>query len=200
MTTGSTAQEASDSSDGFLSPEEVSAAMRALPAADKQKLDAIETIKRRGTGYGRGMLLHEVTCRVWLGDRRCPRNVPVMAFLVMTMRSIAGHDREARKKLRTLHAVPREGIAMSATAVAEDVSMAAHAAADRAARDSEAVDNLCEHFPDDEEAQLLILGWSDDLRGKELQDATGLDKAGVERVAKRVRKKMRLLYPDRWTK
>jgi DNA-directed RNA polymerase specialized sigma24 family protein len=199
MTTGNATKEASDSSDGFLSAEEVTAAAKALPAADKQKLNDIEKVRRRGTGYGPGQLLHEAMCRIWLGDRKCPRNVHVMAFLVKTMQSIAYHDREARKRMRTLHAVPREGAAIS-TAVAGDVDMVVHAAMDRAARELEAVDEICDLFSDDPDAQYVILAWSEGRRGADLQDATGLDKAGVERVAKRIRKKMRSIYPDGRTK
>lgn len=196
-----TAQEASDSSEEYLCPDEAMAAAKALPAADKLKLDEIEKVKRRGTGFGEGELLHEVFCRVWLGKRKCPRTTSMMAFLVMSMKSIAGHDRKARKQTRALSAVPREGAALPpATAIANDVEQTVQETLERAARALETVDDICELFNGDDEAQYLILGWSDGKRGAELREATSLDQAGCERIAKRIRKKMRTLYPNGWTR
>jgi DNA-directed RNA polymerase specialized sigma24 family protein len=201
MATAKIAQEVSQSEDEFLCPEEVAAAAKALSAEDKLKLDGIEKVRRRGTGFGEGELLHEVLCRVWLGKRKCPRNTSVMAFLVMSMKSIAGHDRAARKQTRALNAIPREGAALPpATAIAQDVEKKVQDTLERTQRALETVDDIFALFAGDEEAQYLILGWSDGKRGAELQDATGLDQAGCERVAKRIRKKMRSLYPHGWTR
>lgn len=197
MSTGKQAQEASDPSDEYLCPEDVMAAAKALPEADKIKLDAIESVMRRNTGFREGELLHEVFCRVWLGKRRCPRKTPVIAFLIEAMKSISGHDREARKKTRTLSAVPREGAALvPATEIALDVEQAMQKTLVREARGVETIDDILELFDDDDEAQYLIMGWADGKRGADLYEATGLDRAGCERVAKRIRKKMRSLYPD----
>jgi DNA-directed RNA polymerase specialized sigma24 family protein len=200
MGTAKTAQKASASADEFLCPEEVMAAAEALSADDKLKLDDIEKVRRRGTSFSEGELLHEVLCRVWLGKRKCPRDTSLMAFLVMSMKSIAGHDRAARKRTRTLGAVPREGAALpSATAIAQDVEQTIQETLERAQRALETVDDIFTLFDGDEEAQYLILGWSDGKRGAELREATGLDQAGCDRVAKRIRKKMRSLYPNGWT-
>jgi hypothetical protein len=196
-----TAQEVSQSADEFLCPEEVMAAAKALSVDDKLKLDDIEKVKRRGTGFSEGELLHEVFCRVWLGTRKCPRSTPLMAFLVMSMKSIAGHDRASRKKGRALSAVPREGVALpSATAIALDVEQTIQETLERTQHALETVDDIFTLFDGDEEAQYLILGWSDGKRGVELREATGLDQAGCDRVAKRIRKKMRSLYPNGWTR
>jgi len=196
-----TAQEATDSSDEYLCPEDVVSAAKALPAADKLKLDEIERVKRRGTEFGEGELLHEVFCRVWLGKRKCPRTTPVMAFLVMSMKSIAGHDRKARKQLRALTAVPRQGTALPPTTeIARDVEQTVQETLEHAACALETVDDICQLFNGDDEAQYLVLGWSEGKRGAELREATGLDQAGCERVAKRIRKKMRTLYPNGWTR
>ena len=195
------AQEASDSSDEYLCPEEVTAAAKALDADDKMKLDEVEKIRRRGTGFGEGELLHEVFCRVWLGKRKCPRSTPVMAFIIMSMRSIASHDRSTRAKMRPLAAVPREGTAFSPAAeVAADVERKVQETLEGVARALDTVEDIYELFGSDEEAQYLILGWADGLRGAELRNFTGLDQAGVERIAKRIRKRMRSLYPDGWKK
>jgi hypothetical protein len=66
----------------FLSTDEFIGAMNALSPDDKLKLHAIESIRRRATGFGEGELLQEAICRTLLGSRNCPREVPLMAFLV----------------------------------------------------------------------------------------------------------------------
>jgi hypothetical protein len=77
-----------------LDANEIVGAIGALSPDDKLKLAAIEAIRRRGTGFAPGELIHEAVCRALTGDRNCPLGVPFMAFMATTMRSIAGHDRE----------------------------------------------------------------------------------------------------------
>ena len=97
--------------------------------------------------------------------------------------------------------MPREGVALpSATAIALDVEQTIQETLERTQRALETVDDIFTLFDGDEEAQYLILGWSDGKRGVELREATGLNQAGCDRVAKRIRKKMRSLYPNGWTR
>jgi DNA-directed RNA polymerase specialized sigma24 family protein len=181
--------------DAHLCADEVVAAFDSLSPDDKLKLGAIEGIKRRETGFGRGQLLHEAFCQVVLGKRRCPRDVPLMAFLVQTMRSLASHDRERRRKIGSLDAVPREGLAMPAATSANQTPEAA--AANVHSRDIvEAIFNI---FDGDEKAQLVVMAWAEGCRGAALREATDLNQAGVDYAAKRIRKKMKALYPNGWT-
>ena len=78
----------------MLDAEEFGAAVDGLTAEDKLKLTEIEKIHLRGTDLKKGDLLHEAVCAGVLGDRKCPRRVPVMAFIVKSMQSIASHRRE----------------------------------------------------------------------------------------------------------
>jgi hypothetical protein len=64
-----------------LSAEELITAYDGLSAADKFKLDRIDGIRRGGTGFKPGELLHKAMCGVIFGKRHCPRDVPVIAFL-----------------------------------------------------------------------------------------------------------------------
>ena len=114
--------EASGAPDENLCPNDFNAKLAAHSGTDKLKLSAIEDHLCRGTGMKSGELHHEVVCRVWLGKRRCPVGVAVMAFFVNAMKSIAGHERTKRKGLVPLHAVAREGqMAPAATALAPEV-------------------------------------------------------------------------------
>ena len=69
-----------------------------LSPENRLKLYEIERIALRGTDLSPGDLLHEALCAAIMGDRKCPRDVPFMAFIVQTMRSIASHHREKRRR------------------------------------------------------------------------------------------------------
>ena len=183
--------------DDNLGADEITAAFEGLSPDDKLKLGAMESLLRRGTGLAKGDLVHEAVCRALLGRRHCPRKTPFMAFLIMTMKSIVSH---ARKKHRQ-------------TVVAADAPATANAAADDAAdpvaapspedeliaqQELAAIQKIYGHFEDDEEAGLVLMGLADGLRGKKLREAAGLDQAGLDYTIKRIRTRMRKLYPDGW--
>lgn len=184
--------------DDYLSGAEIGAAFDGLLPDDKLKLSAIEAIKRRGTGLGAGELVHEAVCRALMGSRNCPRGIPFMAFLVETMRSIAYHERKKYRRSAPLTAVPHSG-------GAAEGSQADPPATDPSPEDllienedAAAVQAIHDHFEDDPDAQLLLMGWADKLRGKALREATSLDQAALDYAAKRIRIRMRKLYPHGW--
>lgn len=79
---------------------------------------------------------------------------------------------------------------------------AADQAADAAMADlhsRETVEAIFNIFDGDEKAQLVVMAWADGCRGAALREATGLDQAAVDYAAKRIRKKMKALYPNGWT-
>ena len=82
----------------LLSVDEFLAGINGLSNDDHIKLAGIEKWFLGGTGFQRGELLHEAICRTLLGQRHCPKDVPVMAFLIETMRSVSGHSRDRQKK------------------------------------------------------------------------------------------------------
>ena len=173
-----------------LRADEIGPAFDGLSRDDKLKLYAIEAIRRRGTAFGKGELLREAICRALDGERNCPRDVSIMAFLGMTMKSIASHAREQGN--RVVVADPPEPGSADATESTppspEDEVIAASMLRDIRA-----------HLENDEEAMLVLMGWDEGLRGKALREATGLDQAGLDYAAKRIRAVARNLYPDGWT-
>lgn len=174
-----------------LRADEIGPAFDGLSRDDKLKLYAIEAIRRRGTAFGKGELLREALCRALDGDRKCPRDVPIMAFLAMTMKSIASHAREQGKRVVVVADPMEPGSADATESTApspEDEVVAASMLRDIRA-----------HLENDEEAMLVLMGWDEGLRGKALREATGLDQAGLDYAAKRIRAIARKLYPDGWT-
>jgi RNA polymerase sigma factor (sigma-70 family) len=172
----------------FLGADEIIGALDALSPDDKLKLAAVETIRRRGTGFALGELIHETVCRALVGARNCPRDVPFMAFLATTMRSIANHDRQQRCR-----------VVSRGTDIEEAESHAPSPEHDLMQEQaSAAVQAIHSYFGDDPEAQLVLLGWQDGLRGAELREATGLNQGQLDYAIKRIRKKMRKAYPKGW--
>jgi hypothetical protein len=184
----------------FLSAEELIAVFDALSDADKLKLDRIEAHRRGGTGFKRGDLLRTAMCDGILGKRHCPRDLPVIAFLAQTMRSIASHERERSARSTPLHEVPREGeAAPAATAVSKAVDAMAVTEMERTTRSEDTVETILAHFADDEVAQLIVLGWIDNCRGEALRELTGLSQSELDYKIRYIRTKMRKHYPNGWT-
>jgi hypothetical protein len=55
-------------------------------------------------------------------------------------------------------------------------------------------------FEGDEQAQMVVLGWSEGYRGKELRDFVGVDQAALDYAIKRIRRTMTKRYPNGWKK
>lgn len=177
----------------YLSGVEIGAAFAALSPSDKLKLGVIDDMMRGGTGLGKGDLVQEAILRALDGSRNCPRDVSLMAFLVKSMQSIAGHERTKQRRL------------VSLTDVAEtiDASVVDPAAAARSPEDdlvekqsAAAVQAIYAAFSDDPEAQLVLMGWTEELRGAALREATGLDQGQLDYAIRRIRARMRKLYPE----
>jgi hypothetical protein len=192
------AREAPAETGECLSADEIGMAFNGLSANDKLKLHAIETVYRGGTGFGQSELLQETVCRAIVGDRHCPRSVPLMAFLVETMRSVAHHDRNKRRRSAPLAVVPRHGGSVDGPpdCPSNQLTPEEHLIEQQAA---DTVSTIHDGFADDPEAQLVLMGWADGLRGKALREATDLDQAALDYAGKRIRNRMRKLYPNGWT-
>jgi DNA-directed RNA polymerase specialized sigma24 family protein len=191
--TGQTGSEGK-SADDLLDAKEFGSAVDGLSAEDKLKLREIEKIYLRRTDLGEGDLLHEALCAPILGDRKCPRRVPVMAFIVQTMRSMANHQLEKHARETSDGGAAQEkaeaGAAVMFTSSALNPEVALI--------EREAVEAIYSCFDGDEQAQLVILGWSAGCRGKELREYVGVDQAGLDYAIKRIRRAMTKRYPHGW--
>jgi DNA-directed RNA polymerase specialized sigma24 family protein len=172
-----------------LSSDEISAAFDGLSPDDRLKLRLIENHLLGGTGMSKGDLVHEAVCRSLTGRRNCPRHINFMAFLVETMKSIASHAREKRRRS------PPVG-ELDATSITEASDIALALSPEDQLIEKSRLQEIYGHFEDDGEAGLVLLGLADGLRGKELREFTGLDQPGLDYALKRIRKRMRNLYPN----
>jgi len=172
----------------YLRANEIGPLFDGLSRDDKLKLYAVEAMLRRGTGFGKTELLREAICRTLDGDRKCPRNVVFMAFLIMTMKSIASH---ARKEAgRTVAMAECEPASLNAT----DVPTAQSPEDDLII--ASMLREIYGRLKGDDEATLVLMGWEDELRGQDLRIATGLDQSALDYAIRRIRACARKLYPD----
>ncbi len=173
-----------------LDADEIIDAFEALSPDDKLKLAAIEALRRRGTRFAPGELIHEVICRALTGARNCPRDIPFVAFMAMTMRGIASQDRKKRHRTESLGANPNDGDTDPLGSSPEDDLMQK--------QDAAAVQAIHGYFNDDPEAQLVLLGMQDGLRGAALREATSLNQGQLDYAIRRIRTTVRKAYPQGW--
>jgi hypothetical protein len=96
--------------------------------------------------------------------------------------------------------VPREGEATPApTAVTKAVEAMAIAEMERTTLSTDTMETLLALFDGDETAQLILLGWIDNCRGKALRDLTGLDQSELDYKIRCIKTKVRKHYPNGWT-
>jgi hypothetical protein len=113
---------------------------------------------------------------------------------------MASHERERLALALPLHEVPSEGNPIpAATSVAKAVDAVAIAEMERTVRSADSVEAILAVFEGDEIAQLILLGWLENCHGKALRDVTGLDQTGLDYAIRRIKTKMRKLYPNGWT-
>lgn len=180
----------------FLRAEEIGATFDNLSPGDKLKIGAVASRLAGGSGLQGKDILQEALKRILMGKRKCPRDVPFIASLINTMRSIASHAREKAKRLAfgadadvASDAPTRKGNPVGVPSPEDDMI---------AAQEAATVQAIYHLFDDDDEAKLVLMGWEDGLRGKELREAAGLDQAGLDYAIKRIRTRMRRLYPEGW--
>ena len=183
----------------FLDSEEIVAAFDSLSAQDQLKLHEIEKVYLRGTDLSPKDLVHEAMCAAILGDRNFPRSVSPVAFIVQTMRSLASHHRAKRRREIADGGAAQDGADGAATAM---FSAAAPSPEDILVeqQSEDTVRVIHDSFEDDEEAQMVVLGWSAGYRGKELRDFVGVDQATLDYAIKRIRRAMLRRYPHGWKK
>jgi hypothetical protein len=172
-----------------------------LSSDDKMKLIAIERKFLGGTGRQKGELYREALCRALLGDRHCPRDVPVIAFLIESMRSIASHDRERQGRTTSLDpedAIGPLGSRLSPNLASDQLDPEECLLAQEESAAGDTIARIQGHFGSDEQCQLLLLGWAEGLRGRDLRDFVGVDQARLDYLGKKIRRAMNKLYPNGW--
>jgi DNA-directed RNA polymerase specialized sigma24 family protein len=178
----------------------VVAAIEALSPLDLARLDRLELRRLEGTDFAEGDLLHEAVCAAILGDKKCPRATPFIAFLAQSMRNIAGRQRKKLRRQVPLAGGPTQDDGDEEFELEDDKPDAEQAVIqtqnDKRAAKVWAV--LEPHYRNDEQIQLVLLGWEENMRGKELREFVGVPQDKLDYIVKRIRRISAKHFPKGW--
>ncbi|MBY5505336.1 transposase [Rhizobium leguminosarum] len=182
------------------SPDEAIAVFRSLSDVELNKLGRIASFIAGSGGYAPPQeLINESFIRIAEGKRRWPRNVAFLAFVGGVMKSLATDGNlipEERKLVRL-----KQGLTIVNS---EDLMMVAAnddgADLARKQRLEDAMSKLQAHFAGDGEMEMLLMGIEDGLRGKDLQDAVGVDAKRLEALRTRMNRHIEKLANESWAK
>jgi RNA polymerase sigma-70 factor (ECF subfamily) len=185
-----------------LSPAEVAAAIRALPAAGWYRLDRIAAYYARACPLEADDLRQEALVRALTGTRQCPIGVDVVRFLGEAMRSMASDSVKADKRKATqaggtgLHLVTLEDAEAIDSIVSPSATPeAALIAEEEAARIRQAILDL---FADDVVAQTIVEGDMEGMEAEEIRNLTGLDKTAYASARRLIRRRIDKAFPEGW--
>lgn len=141
------------------------------------------------------------------GGRHWPKDVDFVAYLIMTMQSIAEGSSSSISQSRTAHlevmaghdgdvelALAQEGF--SSPDVVEQ-ALELEETNERQARAVSDVALIEAHFASDEEIQFLIMGDKDGLQPNEIRVISGMDQTTYDTARRRFRRGLNTLMPGR---
>jgi DNA-directed RNA polymerase specialized sigma24 family protein len=175
-----------------LAPEEVLKALEVFSAEDKLRLKLIERRRRSGTDFGEGELYHEALCLTLIGRRKCPIDVPLIAFLAKTMQNLAYHRRAKLKRERKnakSNAEDIQDLQVLTDQHNPELSLIEQ-------EDTNTVTAIYGCLDGDEEAQFVVMALADGKRGKELRDEIGIDQAAYDYAMRRIKKAVKKRFPE----
>ncbi|MES2282516.1 MAG: hypothetical protein V4542_13975 [Pseudomonadota bacterium] len=207
MTTENTAER------DYATTEDICEAVERLTEAERGRIHRAAQYALLGTEFTDPLeLLGEAVQRTLEGvdvknGRHWPKNVHFVAYLIMTMQSIAEGSSSSISQSRTAHLVTMAGhdgdvelalaqegfsspdVVERALELEETSERQARAAADAALIEA--------HFAKDEEIQFLIMGDKDGLTPTEIRAVSGMDQTTYDTARRRFRRGLNTLMPGR---
>ncbi|OAI22051.1 hypothetical protein A1351_20670 [Methylosinus sp. R-45379] len=186
-----------------LTLDELREALGSLGPLELKKLRAAAAVLSRGTGCDVDEVVSDAVDAA-LTTRECPRGLPILVFLVQTIRSRVSNHRKKVKTSAVSIRTPAGHLDGNGMPEVVDPSPNAEAAliereaVDRSASDAEMVRKINDALQDDYEAQLCLAGWTDGMRGQALRDLVGVDQKALDYIAKRIRRVAWRLFPKGW--
>lgn len=197
----------------YATAEEIGEAVDGLTTAELGRIRRAAQYVLFGSEYTDPLeLLGEAVLRTLEGvgvkdGRHWPKHVNFVAYIIMTIQSIADGSSDSIIQTRTAHletmagrdgdaelALAQEGFSFpdvveQALEVEETTERQARAAADSALIEA--------HFADDDEIQFLIMGDKDDMKPDEIRAASGMDQTAYDTARRRFRRGLNTLMPGR---
>lgn len=179
--------------DDSLSPTEVDAALRTLSPADWERALRLARFRAGGLGDWTGdSLLSEALAKLLSGERVWRRGVSALQTLKNVLHSLASNDRKKQAgapidRFATVDvgAGGDEGEELSAGVTAIDLRTPESIADGRS--QLAALEKL---VADDEDAQMVLLAWSEGIRGKAAAEDLGFDMKRYDAARKRLERKL----------
>jgi len=180
----------------FATVEEVRVAIEELSLEDLGRLRRTAAVLLQGSGYiAPEELLNETVQRAMEGasgmdGRRWPKRVPFMAFLVMTMKSIANASLESvetavRGVTDPLDEASFGSMAMPGTDVVCETAEESAALDGKAAATFSAIES---HFARDEKVLMMVMHLREGRRAHEIQAEEGMTLTEYATVRRRLRR------------
>lgn len=197
----------------YATAEEIGEAVDGLTTAELGRIYRAAQYVLFGSEYTDPLeLLGEAVLRTLEGvgvkeGRHWPKRVSFVAYIIMTIQSIADGSSASIIQTRTAHletmagrdgdadlALAQEGfsspdVVEQALEVEETTERQARANADSALIEA--------HFADDEEIQFLIMGYKDEMKPDEIRAVSGMDQTAYDTAQRRFRRGLNTLMPGR---
>ncbi len=173
--------------------EDAYAALQALSADDLKKL---ALYARKFAAYTRSSaaeLVNEAVLRTLNGDRKCPRDLPMMTFLAQTIRSVANGEYKDPGRKATLELVPSHGKMETPFEPVDE-----RVAADENLIEKQTVNAVLALFDDDPLAQSVAEGIMIGMEGQELCELAEIDATALAAVRKKIGRRIASAYPKGW--
>ena len=193
---------------------EFESAIASLGAADRVRLRRIALGYWGSSRMAPDELINEACLRTIRGSRPWPADMDVVKFLAGVIRSVASAASDSRKSagLKAFAAiantrlaefegvVDRRGVVVAfnnPTASPEELLIEREQEEEEARRFTEWRQALLDEFSDDYEAQLIVEGMLDGLRGEGLRDVAGLTGGAFDTKYKKVHRRIERLIEKR---
>ena len=165
---------------GRLTYQEVRDALSEMDEVDMRRAERIAVfLSQRLPGMNAEDLLQEVYTQLLSGDRRFPRGVPALVVLKTAMRSEASNVRKAGRASPVDPLYQPENVDAPERRSPEIEHLAREELA--------AVVKSCSG---DAQVELVVMAWTDGLKGEAAREATGLDEKTFDAARKRAARKL----------
>ena len=171
--------------------------MRRLSDGDLRRLEQLARLRVIGLhAVDWRDLLHEAIVRLLDGTRQWPRDVPLVAFLRETMRSIAS---DHWRRLERPVVVAESELGIDGEIDGSEVGHARDVAGqpERQVSADETLARIEDAFRDDDEALKVMAGMAGGKSPREIQEETGMDETRYASTQRRIRRRLGREFPER---
>jgi len=181
-----------------LSPDEIHVAVSKLSMADLVRLKRAGAYFAVGVGVEANDFLNEAICRALDGTRTCPKNVPVVVFLINVMRSMASSARVTAKESPVLESLTSTQQGGTSQIDVRDLARSAEENIVARGDSHDRLKALESLFADDEDALMVVMGDLDGLDAEDTRALGGWDLKAYATIRRRMRRRIDAKYPGGW--